>query len=68
MFCSWQPLGRWDQTTDLEDFIETELMRIEKENMTVAGVTKLSNRPVPMESERDISQAGIRVGVKCYSL
>ena len=41
-FCAWQPLGQWDPTTDLEVLIETELMRIAKEKMTVAGVTKLS--------------------------
>ena len=39
VFRAWQPLCQWDPVTELEDFIESELMRIAKEKMTVAGVT-----------------------------
>ena len=42
VFRAWQPLCQWDPVTELEDFTESELMRIAKEKTTVAGVTKLS--------------------------
>ena len=43
VFRAWQPLGQWDPTTDLDEFIESELTRIAQEKMAVAGITKLSS-------------------------
>lgn len=43
VFRAWLPLGQWDPTTDLEEFIESELTRIAAEKMAVAGITKLSS-------------------------
>ena len=77
VFRAWQPLGQWDPdhpVTEMEDFVESELMRIAKGKMTVAGdwsnqivhFQSSSNRSVSMQSERYISQSGF--GFKCYSL
>jgi len=43
VFRAWLPLGQWDPTTDLEEFIESELTRLAAEKMAVAGITKLSS-------------------------